>query len=86
MINHVTNVSDAELRAIPDATDEFDSEFMQRRILDMEWRIAERQVEATHKLAEFTERLVGVTTVLWIVAAVLLVASIAQILVMLKIS
>ena len=86
MLNHVTHISDAELRAIPDATDEFNSEFMQRRILEMEWRIGERQVEATHQLAEFTERLVGVTTVLWIVAAVLLVASITQILVTLKIS
>jgi hypothetical protein len=61
----VTEISNEELRAIPDGTADLDSPFIKPRILEMEWRIAEKQLEAANKLGAFTKQLVMATRVLW---------------------
>jgi len=77
----VTEISNEELRAIPDGTADLDSPFIKPRILEMEWRIAEKQLEAANKLGAFTKQLVMATRVLWLVTGALFLATIGQIVV-----
>ena len=81
MAGKVTELSNEELRAIPDGTADLDSPFIKPRILEMERRIAEKQLEASNKLGAFTKQLVMATGVLWVVTGALFLAPIGQIVV-----
>ncbi len=80
----VTGISDEELRLLPNTEAEFDSQFVRKRILEMEWRTSERQLEAAKQLFAFTKGLVTATRVLALATGALFFASVLQIVVMLK--
>jgi hypothetical protein len=81
---NVTEVSDEELRQLPNSPAQFDSEFVRKRILEMDWRSAERQLEAARQLSAFTKQLVNATRVLVIATVALFLASVVQIVLVLK--
>lgn len=79
MNQKLTELSDEELRQLPDATAEYGSEFWNKRQLEMDWRFADRQLEASRNLVKFSKRLVYATWVLVFATVALVATGIGQI-------
>jgi hypothetical protein len=76
---NITDLSDKELRIdTVNSSAMVGSEYMTKRALEMEWRMADRQLEAARDLVGFTKQLVTATRVLWIATAALFVSSVAN--------
>lgn len=80
----ITGLSDEELRQLPNADGQFESEFFRKRTLEMQWRMAERELEAARNLSAFTKQLVNATRILVIATGALFLASVTQIVLLLK--
>ena len=82
---NITDLSDKELRIdTVNSSAMVGSEYMTKRALEMEWRMADRQLEAARDLVGFTKQLVTTMRILWIATAALFVWSVAQIVLTLK--
>src|SRR5690348_14106962 len=84
MSEKVTDLPDEELRELPDADAQVGSIMWEKRKLEMEWRIADRQLEMSRDLVKFSKRLVIATWVLVFTALALVATGVGQLLQWLK--
>ena len=79
MSEKVTDLSDEELRELPDGVADVDSIAWHTRKLEMEWRNAQKQLEASRDLVKFSKRLVIATWVLVFATIALVATGVGQI-------